>query len=147
MKSGGSKGLVCASMMLAGAALLPMMSEARAQVAFTRIQAFGDSYADIGNLWKFTGGIGQLPLYPTGRFSGGTNFVDTTSALLGIPQLNFAVGAAKTATGPIPNSGFTQVTAGLVAAGTRFAPTDLIEISTGGNDARGYYQSGGTLAG
>jgi len=115
MKSGGSKGLVCASMMLAGAALLPMMSEARAQVAFTRIQAFGDSYADIGNLWKFTGGIGQLPLYPTGRFSGGTNFVDTTSALLGIRQLNFAVGAAKTNGNTIlgPIGGFLQEVQGL----------------------------------
>ncbi len=49
MKSGGSKGLVCASMMLAGAALLPMMSEARAQVAFTRIQAFGDSFAALSD--------------------------------------------------------------------------------------------------
>ncbi len=153
MKSGGSKGLVCASMMLAGAALLPMMSEARAQVAFTRIQAFGDSYADIGNLWKFTGGIGQLPLYPTGRFSGGTNFVDTTSALLGIPQLNYAVGAAKTNGNTIlgPIGGFLQEVQGLPFPGLmgpiKIAPTDLVEINIGGNDARQYYQTGGTLAG
>src|SRR6266404_3670036 len=153
MKSGESKGLVCASMMLAGAALLPMMSEARAQVAFTRIQAFGDSYADIGNLWKFTGGIGQLPLYPTGRFSGGTNFVDTTSALLGIPQLNFAVGAAKTNGNTIlgPIGGFLQEVQGLPFPGLmgpiKIAPPDLVEINIGGNDARQYYQTGGTLAG
>src|SRR6266478_6195243 len=108
-------GLVCASMMLAGAALLSINGGATAQVAFTGIQAFGDSYADIGNLWKFTGGIGQLPLYPTGRFSGGTNFVDTTSALLGIPQLNFAVGAAKTNGNTIlgPIGGFLQEVQGL----------------------------------
>jgi hypothetical protein len=53
-------------------------------------------YADIGNLFKIAHGIGQFPLYPTGRFSGGTIYVDTTSALLGIPQLNFAIGSAKT---------------------------------------------------
>lgn len=153
MKSAGSKGLVCASMMLAGAALLPMIGEARAQTTFTRIQAFGDSYADIGNLWKFTGGIGQLPLYPTGRFSGGTNFVDTTSALLGIPQLNFAVGAAKTDGNTIlgPIGGFLQEVQGLPFPGLmgpiKIAPTDLVEINIGGNDARQYYQTGGTLAG
>jgi outer membrane lipase/esterase len=94
MRPASRAGLLCVSMMLAGVELLPMNGGARAQV--TGIQAFGDSYADIGNLWKFTGGVGQLPLYPTGRFSGGTNFVDTTSALLGIPQINYAVGGAKT---------------------------------------------------
>jgi phospholipase/lecithinase/hemolysin/uncharacterized protein YhjY with autotransporter beta-barrel domain len=153
MKSAGSKKFVCASMMLAGAALLPMISEARAQTTFTRIQAFGDSYADIGNLWKFTGGIGQFPLYPTGRFSGGTNFVDTTSTLLGIPQLNFAVGGAKTNGNTIlgPTGGFLQEVQGLPFPGLigpiKIAPTDLVEISIGGNDARQYYQTGGTLAG
>jgi outer membrane lipase/esterase len=153
MRSGGSKGLVCASMMLAGAALLPMNGEARAQVAFTGIQAFGDSYADTGNLWKFTGGVGQLPLYPTGRFSGGTNFVDTTSALLGIPQINYAVGGAKTNGNTVlgPTGGFLQEVQGLPFPGLmgpiKIAPTDLVEISIGGNDARQYYQTGGTLAG
>ena len=153
MKSGGSKGLVCAATMLAGAALLPMNGEARAQVAFTGIRAFGDSYADTGNLWKFTGGVGQLPLYPTGRFSGGTNFVDTTSALLGIPQINYAVGGAKTDGNTIlgPTGGFLQEVQGLPFPGLmgpiKIAPTDLVEISIGGNDARQYYQTGGTLAG
>jgi outer membrane lipase/esterase len=152
MKSAGSKGLVCASM-LAGAALLPMNGGAKAQVAFTGIQAFGDSYADTGNLWKFTGGVGQLPLYPTGRFSGGTNFVDTTSALLGIPQINYAVGGAKTTGNTIlgPIGGFLQEVQGLPFPGLmgpiKIAPTDLVEISIGGNDARQYYQTGGTLAG
>jgi outer membrane lipase/esterase len=153
MKSGGSKGLVCASMMLAGSALLSMNGEARAQVAFTGIQAFGDSYADTGNLWKFTGGAGQLPLYPTGRFSGGTNFVDTTSTLLGIPQINYAVGGAKTDGNTVlgPTGGFLQEVQGLPFPGLmgpiKIAPTDLVEISIGGNDARQYYQTGGTLAG
>ncbi len=149
MKSAGSRGLVCASIMVASATLLPMTGEARAQTVFTTIQAFGDSYADTGNLIKIIGPItiAGINIYPTGRFSGGTNFVDTTSALLGIPQNNFAFGGAQTATGPIPISGFTQQTQGFVASGKTIAPSDLVEISIGGNDARGYYQGGGTLAG
>ena len=149
MKPVGRAVLLCALMTLAG-----VSGEARAQVAFTGIQAFGDSYADTGNLWKFTGGIGQFPVYPTGRFSGGTNFVDTTSALLGIPQLNYAVGGAKTTGNTIlgpTTGGFLQEVQGLPFPGLmgpiNIAPSDLVEISIGGNDARQYYQSGGTLAG
>src|ERR1700693_5277722 len=131
------------------AALLPLAGEARAQVVFTGVQALGDSYADNGNLFRILG-VPNPPQYPTGRFSGGTNFVDTTSALLGIPPSNFAIGGATTGTtnvvGPgIP--GFTQEWQGLVASGKKFAPSDLLEISIGGNDARAYYQGGGTLAG
>jgi uncharacterized protein YhjY with autotransporter beta-barrel domain len=133
--------------MIAGVALLPMTGEARAQTTFGVIQAFGDSYADTGNLIKI---IGPQALYPTGRFSGGTNFVDTTSALLGIPQNNFAIGGATS--GPtnvvapgIP--GFTQEWQGFIASGKTIAPTDLVEFSIGGNDARAYYRGGGTLAG
>jgi outer membrane lipase/esterase len=149
MKPGSRAGLLCASMVLAGAAFLCEPGEARAQTTFTRIQAFGDSYADIGNLFKITGGIGQFPLYPTGRFSGGTNFVDTTSALLGIPQNNFAIGGATTGltnvVGPgIP--GFTQEWQQFVAT-QQIAPSDLVEISIGGNDARAYYRAGNPLAG
>ncbi len=148
MVSARSTGFVCASIMAAGAMLLPV-GEARAQTVFTTIQAFGDSYADTGNLIRAIGPItiAGIDIYPTGRFSGGTNFVDTTSALLGIPQNNFAVGAARTASGPIPNSGFVQQTQSFVASGKTISPSDLVEISIGGNDARAYYQGGGTLAG
>src|ERR1700712_1788434 len=92
MTSTRNTGLACASILAASAALLPV-GEARAQTTFGVIQAFGDSYADTGNLVKI---IGPQALYPTGRFSGGTNFVDTTSSLLGIPQNNFAIGGGKT---------------------------------------------------
>ena len=146
MKSAGSRGLVCASVVAACAAVLPMTGEARAQTVFSTIQAFGDSYADTGNVIRLFGPIkiAGIDIYPTGRFSGGTNFVDTTSALLGIPQNNFAFGGARTATPPI---GFIQQTQAFVGLGMKIAPSDLVEISIGGNDARSYYQGGGTLAG
>jgi phospholipase/lecithinase/hemolysin/uncharacterized protein YhjY with autotransporter beta-barrel domain len=149
MKSAKTKGYVCASVLAACAAVLPMADEARAQTVFTTIQAFGDSYADTGNLFKIIG-IPNPPTYPTGRFSGGTNFVDTTSALLGIPQNNFAIGGAKTGTTNTVAPGlpgFTQEWVQFVGSGMKIAPSDLVEISIGGNDARAYYQGGGTLAG
>src|SRR3984885_11556751 len=134
MKSKNIKGLLGISIVAACATGLPIADQAKAQTVFTTIQAFGDSYADTGNLFKV---IGPSPIYPTGRFSGGTNFVDTTSALLGIPQVNFAIGGANTGTtnvvGPgIP--GFTQEWQGFVASGMKLAPSDLLEISIGGND-------------
>src|SRR5258708_7094821 len=157
MKSAKSTGLVCASIMVASAILLPMIGEAKAQTFFTTIQAFGDSYADTGNLIKITGPItiAGINIYPTGRFSGGTNFGDTTSTLLGIPPNNFAIGGAETGSFKTANGntispflpGFTDEWQGFVAAGTKIAPSDLVEISIGGNDARFYYQHGGTLAG
>jgi uncharacterized protein YhjY with autotransporter beta-barrel domain len=114
---------------------------------FSTIQAFGDSFADTGNLIKL---VGPLPAYPTGRFSGGTNFVDTTSLLLGIPQANYAIGGAQTGSsnsaGPgLP--GFAQEWQGFIASGKKIAASDLVELSMGGNDARSYYQAGGTLTG
>src|ERR1700704_3022925 len=141
MTSTRNAGLVCASM-LASAAVLPMIGEAKAQTTFGAIQAFGDSYADTGNLVKI---IGPQALYPTGRFSGGTNFVDTTSSLLGIPQNNFAIGGATSGsinvvapTNPaIP--GFTQEWQGFIASGKTIAPTDLLEFSIGGKHAPPYY--------
>ena len=134
---------ICAGALLAGAAM-----DAQAQSPFTAVYGFGDSYADIGNLFRITGTFS--PIYPTGRFSGGTNFVDTMSLLLGVPQANFAIGGAMTGAtnvvGPgIP--GFFQEWAGFLAAGGHFAPTDVLAVSIGGNDARFYYQSGGSLAG
>ncbi|MGJ5207010.1 autotransporter domain-containing protein [Bradyrhizobium sp. HKCCYLR20261] len=144
-----SQASLLGAIVLSGA-WLQQTEPASAQTTYTRIQAFGDSYADTGNLWTFTGGLGKLPLYPTGRFSGGTNFVDTTSALLGIPQLNYAIGGATSGTtnvaGPgIP--GFVQEWSGLTGFSGKISSTDLVEISIGGNDARAYYRAGGSFAG
>jgi outer membrane lipase/esterase len=148
MKIGAKSALLC-GLVVAGAAFSPLGGQASAQTVFTTIQAFGDSYADIGNLFRILGTPNPVQ-YPTGRFSGGTNFVDTTSSLLGIPQNNFAIGGATSGTtnvvGPgIP--GFTQEWQGFVASGKKIAPSDLVELSIGGNDARAYWQGGGSLAG
>src|SRR5690242_10146533 len=151
MRPAGRAALFCVSLGLASAALVSMTDTTAAQTAFTRIQAFGDSYADTGNLFKLLG-IPNPGTFPTGRFSGGTNFVDTTSALLGIPQINYAIGGAKTTGNTIlgPTGGFLEEVGGLLApfnGPINISPTDLVEISIGGNDARTYYQGGGTLAG
>src|ERR1700712_5489089 len=125
MTSAQNTGLVCASILAASAALLPV-GQAKAQSTFGVIQAFGDSYADTGNLFKILGAPNPVQ-YPTGRFSGGTNFVDTTSSLLGIPQNNFAIGGAQTGTdntvGPgIP--GFAQEWQGFLASGKKISSSD-----------------------
>jgi phospholipase/lecithinase/hemolysin len=135
--------VICAGVILGGSAMA-----SQAQSIFTAVYGFGDSYADSGNLFRITHTFS--PIYPTGRFSGGTNFVDTMQLLLGVPQANFAIGGATTGTtnvvGPgIP--GFFQEWTGFLAAGGRFAPTDVLALSIGGNDARAYYQSGGSLVG
>ena len=41
-------------------------------------------------------------LYPTGRFSGGTNYVDTLADILNVPVENYAVGGALAGTFPVP---------------------------------------------
>ena len=129
-----------------------------------RIVAFGDSYADDGNLFQLTGT--SVNIYPTGRFSGGTNYIDTLSQLLAVPVDNFAIGGAKTDNSNTvagPQLGFvTEYTSFLGGGGPAafprvsgtFGPNDLLAISIGGNNAR-QYQSGdvtfgiapGTLAG
>src|SRR4051794_30753073 len=62
-----------------------------------RIVVFGDSYADTGNFFRLVG-VNPLStsIYTTGRFSGGSNYVDTLSQTLQVPQYNFAIGGART---------------------------------------------------
>ena len=124
-----------------------------------RIVAFGDSYADDGNLFQL---IGQpFPLaYPTGRFSGGTNYIDTLGQLLGTPIDNFAIGGAlatnnNTIAGPGVLGFPTEVASFLGGGGPAafprvsgmFGPTDLLAVSVLGNDGRVYQQAGGTVVG
>ncbi|WP_341631624.1 autotransporter domain-containing protein [Sphingomonas agri] len=134
-----------------------------------RIVAFGDSYADTGNAFALGYANPQaLAVYPTGRFSGGSNYIDTLSQILRVPVQNFAIGGAMGGTNngtlcfdptygaPLCGKGlqyevdqFLNVgtqSAVFPSASTSFTRSDLLAISIGGNDARVYQLAGGPLA-
>ena len=137
-----------------------------------RIVAVGDSYADTGNAFAlgYANPLAQV-IYPTGRFSGGTNYIDTLAALLGVPVQDFAIGGAfggtnngtlcfdpfyAPGTSPLCGKGlqfevdqFLNVgpqSTVFPDASTALTRNDLLAISIGGNDARFFQQAGGTLA-
>ena len=143
---------------LLGASALTFAMPAQAQ-RIDNIVVFGDSYADDGNAFQLAG-VDPLTtqVYTTGRFSGGTNYIDTLADLLGATTENFAIGGAKTdntnTSGPLP--GFQFEVAAFLAGGLvpaypagdgLFDENDLLAVSIGGNDARQYQQLGGTLIG
>ncbi len=144
----------------AGASALALAAAATPASAqrVDNIVAFGDSYADTGNLWTIIGGNTQPVVYPTGRFSGGTNYIDSLSAILDVPFEDFAIGGANTDNSNINGAGIpgfaTEWNAYLAGGGGPF-PTvpgsfdsgDLVTFSIGGNDARAYQKAGGSLAG
>lgn len=124
-----------------------------------RIVVFGDSYADTGNFFRLVG-VNPLTtsIYTTGRFSGGSNYIDSLSQTLQVPVYNFAIGGARTnntnQTAGAP--GFTfEVQQFLAGGGSNGFPavtttldrSDLVAVSIGGNDARAYQLGGGSLAG
>lgn len=103
-----------ARLLAAVSAVAAVASPAAAQQV-DRIVAFGDSYADTGiarstiladPLASATppSGIKYLvgTFYPTGRFSGGTNYIDTLSDILNAPVENYAVGGALATGFPVP---------------------------------------------
>jgi len=137
----------------AGAALAALATAAPASAQRVgRIVAFGDSYADTGNLFRLLG-VAPPAVYANGRFSNGTNFVDTMSQILGVRDDNFAIGGAFTNNGNINGPGIpgfvTEYQSFLAGGGPAsfprvtgtFAPSDLLVISIGGNDARAYEKS------
>ncbi|HXG99979.1 MAG TPA: autotransporter domain-containing protein [Sphingomicrobium sp.] len=147
-----------AKSLFAATALVAFASPAAAQ-RVGRIVAFGDSYADDGNFFQLVGiNPATTQVYTTGRFSGGTNYIDTLGSILGVPIDNFAIGGALTdnrnTNGP-PLGFVTEYQSFLAGGGPaafprvsgRFNETDLLAISIGGNDARFYQRTGGTLAG
>lgn len=137
--------------LLAGAAVMFTAAPASAQEV-DRIVAFGDSYADDGNLFELLG-IPRPAVYPNGRFSDNTNFVDTMAQLLGVPVDNFAIGGAFTGNGNINGPGIpgfvTEWQSFLAGGGPaafprvsgHFTADDLLVVSIGGNDARAYERS------
>src|SRR5689334_22617168 len=84
------RALACASLIATAVASTPAAAQ---QV--DRIVAFGDSYADSGNAFALGYANPQaLLVYPTRRFSGGTNYIDTLASILHVPVENFAIGGA-----------------------------------------------------
>lgn len=142
---------------LLGATALALFSAATPAAAqrVDRIVTFGDSYADDGNLFELTGLNPNTYLngiYKTGRFSGGTNYVDSLSALLNVPVENFAIGGASAVRGaPATPFDFQLQVDNFLNVGTQlpafpngtpsFDKGDLVTVSIGGNDAR-YFQQG-----
>jgi outer membrane autotransporter protein len=151
----------CAGALLAATAI-GFASPAAAQ-RVDRIVAFGDSFADDNNAIQLlvTNPLTPAALraqllqaYPTGRFSGGTNYIDTLSQLLNAPVDNFAVGSARAGTlNGFPGlPGFSTEVSIFLGGGApapfqtavpTFDANDLVSVSIGGNDARNYT---GTLA-
>jgi phospholipase/lecithinase/hemolysin/uncharacterized protein YhjY with autotransporter beta-barrel domain len=143
---------------LLAASALSFAAPAQAQ-RVDNIVVFGDSYADDGNAFELAG-INPVStvVYTTGRFSGGTNYIDTLADILGATTENFAIGGAKTDNTNV-NVGLpgfqTEVQAFLAGGLLPAFPTgdglfdenDLLAISIGGNDSRAYELGGGLLAG
>jgi uncharacterized protein YhjY with autotransporter beta-barrel domain/phospholipase/lecithinase/hemolysin len=161
------RALLCASLPIA-----TLASPAAAQ-QIDRIIAFGDSYNDTGNAFALGYANPQaLAIYPTRRFSGGSNYIDTLSQILQVPVENFAIGGAfggsnngtlcfdsfyAPGTSPLCGRGLQYEVDQFLNVGTQstvfpnaittFTSRDLLTVSIGGNDARVYQSGGGTLAG
>ena len=142
--------------LLAGASAVAASSPAAAQ-RVDRIVAFGDSYADEGNAFELLG-VDPLTtiIYPTGRFTGGVNYVDQLGQIYGVTPENFAIGGALTDnsnTNPFLPGFDTEVAAFQSGGGgvfpttsSSFGPNDLLTVSIGGNDARVYASTPGANA-
>jgi outer membrane lipase/esterase len=141
-----------AKLLCAAAAVAAFTAAPASAQRVERIVAFGDSYTDDGNLFELLG-IARPAAYPNGRFSNGTNLIDTMAQLLNVPVDNFAIGGAFTGNGNINGDGipgFALEYGSFLAGGGppafprvngTFGPNDLAVISIGGNDARDYETS------
>src|ERR687890_807442 len=84
------RALACASLLGIAAAATPASAQ-----QIDRMVVFGDSYTDQGNAFALGYANPQaLAIYPTRRFSGGTNYIDTLSQILHVPVQNFSIGGA-----------------------------------------------------
>ena len=130
-------------MIASAAALTATLAPAQAQ--FTAVYGFGDSYADTGAAPGGAFRIAGTPcIYGTVcSFTDGVTFVQALGTNYGLPGItNYAIGGARTdntntfnaKSPPPPNfvPGFEYELA--QSAGLRYAASDLIALSIGGND-------------
>jgi uncharacterized protein YhjY with autotransporter beta-barrel domain/phospholipase/lecithinase/hemolysin len=162
------RALSCASIIAAAAASTPAAAQ-----QIDRIVAIGDSYNDTGNAFALGYANPQaLAIYPTRRFSSGSNYIDTLAAMLHVPVEDFAIGGAfggsnngtlcfdsfyAPGTSPLCGKGLEYEVDQFLGVGpqsavfpdgsTTLTRSDLLALSIGGNDARFYQQAGGPLAG
>lgn len=127
------------------------------------ILVFGDSYADQGNAFALGYANPQaVQIYSTGRFSGGVNYIDVLTNLLDLTPAdvdNNAIGGSLAGvnnntlcfdpfyapgTSPLCGKGFQYQVDNYAASA--LDEHDLLAVSIGGNDARVFYDFGGTLA-
>jgi uncharacterized protein YhjY with autotransporter beta-barrel domain len=109
-----------------------------------------------------------LTVYPTGRFSGGSNYIDTLAQILQVPVQDFAIGGAFGGTNngtlcfdpvygaPMCGKGLQYEVDQFLNVGPQsnvfpnaanaLTQNDLLAVSIGGNNARIYQQAGGPLA-
>ena len=112
--------LRAARLALAAATALTAFAAPAAAQQIDRIVVFGDSYADDGNFFELTGiPPASTTIYTTGRFSGGTNYVDTLGEILQVPIENFAIGGALARSFQLPIGPTTSIT----SFNTNCAPT------------------------
>ncbi len=135
--------------LLAGAAAAAVAAAPAEAQRVNRIVALGDSYVDDGNVFELTG-TPRPPIYPLGRFSNGTNFIDTMAQALGVPVLNYGIGGAvaRAANTNLPTvQAFELQYRSFLAGGGpaafprsngTLAPDDLLVVNIGANDARAY---------
>jgi len=162
------RALACASLIATAASSTPSAAQ-----QIDRIVAFGDSYTDTGNAFALGYANPQaLAIYPTKRFSSGTNYIDTLAAILHVPVEDFAIGGAfggsnngtlcfdsfyAPGTSPLCGKGLQYEVDQFLGVGTQssvfpnasttLTRSDLLAVSIGGNDARFYQRAGGTLVG
>lgn len=143
-------GLRCA--LTASVAAIALTATPAAAQRVERIVALGDSYIDDGNVFELTGTPRPI-IYPLGRFSNGTNLVDTLSQILNRPVLNYGIGGAvaraQNTNLPQVQAFDLQVQSFLAGGGppafprseSRFRADDLLIVNIGANDARAYERS------
>ena len=144
---------------LVAATALTFFAAPAAAQQIDRIVVFGDSYADDDNFFQLAGInplTGTSGVYTSGRFSGGTNYIDTLGQILNVPIDNFAIGGARADNSNQNNPfnwGFTYevnqflnvgAQSAIFPATSSFAEGDLLAVSIGGNDARNKQLTGGT---